>query len=219
LQSGGLGLRHVLWDAWYYRFDVIGGYRFFKLDEGLFINDTVFPTGGIFVPGTFIDTIDVFETENQFHGGEVGMMAEFRRSGFSLELRAKVGLGNNRQRVEIFGETTVNDTISSVVTPGGLLALPTNIGTFSRDEFTVIPQLGLKLGYHFTDNLRATVGYDILHVNNVIRPGDQIDLSINPTQLNGQPLNPNPGGFRPAVTFRETDLWLQGFNAGIEFRH
>ena len=52
-----------------------------------------------------------------------------------------------------------------------------------------------------------------------MRPGDQIDPVINPTQL-PTPAGPGTlvGPARPAFAFHETDLWVHGINFGGEFR-
>jgi hypothetical protein len=103
---------------------------------------------------------------------------------------------------------------------GGFLALPTNIGHFSRDRFSFVPRVGVNFGYQVTQNLRAFVGYTFLYWTDVIRPGEQIDrvlnLSQNPTF--GHPGAALFGPARPEVLFKETDFWAQGINFCIEFR-
>ena len=47
----------------------------------------------------------------------------------------------------------------------------------------------------------------------VLRPGDQIDRTINPTQAAGGVLVGPP---RPAPLFNTTDFWAHGVNAGLE---
>ena len=49
-------------------------------------------------------------------------------------------------------------------------------------------------------------------LTNVLRPGDQINLNIDPNQI--PPLQ-NSGTF-PAFAFNSSDIWLQGINFGIE---
>jgi hypothetical protein len=103
---------------------------------------------------------------------------------------------------------------------GGLLALPTNIGHFSRDRFSVVPEIGVNLGYQLTDHLRAYVGYNFLYWTNVVRPGAQIDRVLDVTLI---PNFPVPGAVptgqnRPMVPFKENDFWAQGINFGLEFR-
>ena len=80
----------------------------------------------------------------------------------------------------------------------------------------------LRLGVNIGDNVRVYVGYEILWLNNVARPGDQIDRNINTTQV-----GPGPGGIVPTLTgpalpvalFRTTDFWAQGLNFGVEVRY
>jgi hypothetical protein len=126
----------------------------------------------------------------------------------------KVGLGNNRQQVRINGSTTTTSAGASVTVPGGLLALPTNIGEYTRNEMAVLPEMNLNLRYDITCNLRATLGYTVIYMDNVVRSGDQIDLGINPSQIGGA----LAGDPRPAFSFVEDDLFVHGVNAGMELR-
>ena len=108
-----------------------------------------------------------------------------------------------------------------MVGPGGFFALSTNSGHFTRDEFAVLPEVNVNLGYQLTSRARACVGYSFLYLSNVVRLGDQIDRNINTTQgppflgagatLQGQPV--------PAPQLRSSDFWAQGFNVGLEFRY
>ena len=97
----------------------------------------------------------------------------------------------------------------------GLLAQSTNSGRFTRDMFSVVPEIGVNVGYQITDNLTAYVGYNFLYWTNVARPGDQIDRTINISQLSGGNL---AGPARPVFTPRATDFWAQGVNFGLAFR-
>jgi hypothetical protein len=49
----------------------------------------------------------------------------------------------------------------------------------------------------------------------MVRPGDQVDLLVNPTQINSGTL---VGAARPQFDFKESDFWLQGVNLGLEYR-
>ena len=81
----------------------------------------------------------------------------------------------------------------------------------------MIPELGLTLGYQMTKRLRATMGYSLVYMGNVVRPGDQVDLNVNPNLL--APENdPFTGALRPQFRFAETDYWVQGLSFGGEFR-
>jgi hypothetical protein len=130
---------------------------------------------------------------------------------------AKVALGANRREVSINGDTVLSfpDGTRNVFT-GGLLALPSNIGTFSSTEFAVVPELGVSVAYQLTDCVRIGCGYTFLYINHVVRPGQEIDLGVNTTQ---PPLgNGLVGPARPAVSFNNTDFWAQGINFIFEVR-
>ena len=218
----GLARRH--WRPDRYRVDLIAGYRAYRLNDSLNVHEdleTFGPVPGkpyIGIPTRFV-VDDVFRSRNEFNGGELGMIAQFYRGRWSLELLAKVGFGNNRQNVSISGHTAITDPQGTTEEyDGGLLALEgTNIGHYARNDFVVIPQLGVELGYQVNCHLRAYVGYNFLYWSNVIRAAEQIDMSVNPTYIPGQE-DPPSGEARPAFAFHDSDFWAQGLNAGLEWR-
>jgi hypothetical protein len=83
----------------------------------------------------------------------------------------------------------------------------------------VVPEFNLNVGRQVTDSLRLFVGYTFLYMSNVVRPGDQIDTTVNTTQL---PDYTGPGTLsgpaRPAFTWRDTGMWVQGINVGAQLR-
>lgn len=197
-----------------YRLDMFAGPRWLSLNEEVAVAEQVI------TPGATFSIVDSFQTRNTFYGGQVGVRGEWQRGQWFVNGMAKVAVGNTRQEVTIAGTTSIAvPGAGPNVQQGGLLALPTNIGHYSRDRFTVIPELGVNVGCQVTPCLRAYAGYSCLYWNRVVRPGDQIDVGINPTQL---PSAAGPGELvgprRPAFAFRETDFWAHGVSAGLEFR-
>lgn len=216
IQSAGFGLRHLLFVDFYkdHRSFLTGGYRFFKLDEDLSIAHRISPDGGIFLPGTFFDSYDNFNTTNQFHGGYVGYLHDIRRGRWSLQTNLQIAMGNMRQIVDIQGQQVIYDGISTTTSEGGLLTKPSNIGRHAFDKFCVIPEIETKLGLQILPGVRATFGYNFTYVSRVVRPGNEVDLVVNPNQSQQQIVGPA----RPEVKYNPTDLWLQGFTTGVEFR-
>ncbi|WP_442482035.1 BBP7 family outer membrane beta-barrel protein [Aeoliella sp. SH292] len=197
------------------RIDVLGGYRYLSLQERLMITEDLTSLSTI-NPGSF-DINDRFETSNEFHGGDVGFIWEWESTRFTLEFLSKLAIGSTRQKVTIDGSTTVSDGNNSFTEQGGLLALRSNIGDYDRNQFSVIPEIGLKAGYKVTPRLRATIGYTLIYWTNVARPGDQIDLDINPNLL--PPIvEPVDGPERPRFIWDDSNLLAHGFNAGLDFR-
>ena len=220
------------------RIDLLTGVRFTRLEESLGIReDLTVDAGdsgssnnaGLPPDGTQFIVNDLFETKNEFIGGELGFLWEVEYRRVSLELLSKLAIGNTRQRARISGTTEVITDPPTVPTPavsqGGLLAQRSNIGTYERDEFSVMPEVGFTLGYRMTPRLKLTAGYTLLYWTNVLRPGDQIDREINGTQIpdfdsDGTPIPPGTltGPLRPEFEFHNTNLWAHGINLGGEYR-
>ena len=67
--------------------------------------------------------------------------------------------------------------------PGGLLAMPTNMGRYQSSQISVLPELTVRFRRPLSRFFTITCGYTALVLNNVVRTGDQIDLAVNPTQF------------------------------------
>jgi hypothetical protein len=202
-----------------HRLDFLAGYRYGRFSESLTSDSTsnyLVAVGGI-PAGTTIRVFDQFSAANDFNGAELGFSSNSRYSNFSLELLGKLALGDMRSIVTIDGATIITPPQggSPVTNRGGLLALPTNIGVHEQNNFAVVPELGLNVGYNFTCRMKATVGYSIVYLSHVARPSDQIDTNVNPTQIPPGTLNGTPS---PQFKFIPGDDWVQGLTAGIDYR-
>lgn len=196
------------------RLDGFVGYRHISLDENLTIGETASVP-----PNTAIAIRDEFDTENQFHGIEFGLHAKRRKGPWGLDCIARLAVGNNRETVRVAGAGVVNTPPAAPLQqPGGLLGQPTNIGKFKNDAFTIIPGVELAVSRCLCPNLRARVGYTVMYVSDVVRPGRQIDFAVD-----GRWLDPNfvppgaPPATRPARRFVESSLWVQALNIGLEY--
>jgi hypothetical protein len=209
-----------------FRFDLLGGFRYLELREDVDILEhvNVLPTadtaafGPVFTPGNQIDLFDGFGTRNHFYGGQIGGRAEWVRGRIFVDVLGKVALGDTDEELDINGNTLVTTAAGARTrTPGGLLALSDNIGSYSRNRFAVVPEAGVNVGYQINCHLRAYVGYTFLYWSDVARPGDQINLGLNSNRA------PTSGTYNPAATparvvaIRDTDFWAQGINFGLEF--
>lgn len=199
--------------------DFFGGLRFLSLKETLEIREDLFD------PTTLenIVVLDSFRTQNRFYGAQVGVRTERQFGAFTLEVIGKLALGSTRQEVIIDGFTQVRLVDGSfLIGRGGLLALDqTNIGKFDRDVFTVVPEITINASYALNANLRVFLGYNFLYWSDVARPGDQIDIVVNPNFVPTLDQNSPPsraGQSRPTLIFTGTQFWAQGLNLGAEWR-
>lgn len=201
-----------------YRVDFIGGYRNYRLDDNISITEnleTLNPHRGM-PAGTTFDVQDTFRVKNEFHGGELGLITTVCRGRWSLELLAKMAIGNNSSIVNITGSTDVDRPGDDPVHyDQGVYALDTNIGRYHRDQFIVIPQFGLEVGYNLTCNLRAYCGYNFIYWAQVYRAAEQIDTNINTSYI--PPADDPQGPLAPAFSFTNSDFWAQGLNLGLEW--
>jgi hypothetical protein len=200
------------------RAEFLIGYRYGKLQDRVIVTEnleSLGQTGGI-IPGTTFDLRDAFETENTFNGVVVGMIATQTMGAWDLEVLGKVALGGVRSTANIAGSTVIDvPDQSPETTQGGLLALPTNIGEHTDDAFGGMTEVGVRLSYEFAPCWRASLGYTCIYWHHVARAGEQIDTTLDLTQL-------PPGEFdeqtRPAFHWVTDGFWAQGLNAGLECR-
>jgi hypothetical protein len=189
---------------------MIVGYRFLRLDDAVGLRAESGADSSALV------TVDQFDSRNEFHGVDVGTQIQFRRGCWSLDLLSKVAIGNTNRRVTIDGVTF---QANQEQTPrGGILAQSTNIGLHESDEFTVVPEVGLSLGYQINPCWKFTCGYTLIYWCNVLRAGDQIDLHLNPELFPPRSAEPEEAGLWPQFPGVASDLWAQGLNLGMEAR-
>ena len=165
-----LNLRSNLWRNCCWRLDVIGGFRYVNLNESLDINENLAEASTMSNPGGAVMVHDSFQTTNNFYGGQVGLDMGFKRGRWSLDILAKIALGDMSESVRIDGATAFPGL--GTVAPGGFLAQPSNMGTFDRNRLAFIPEGGLKLGFQATQHCRLFVGYSYMYLSDVVRPGD-----------------------------------------------
>lgn len=211
-------------------FSLIGGFRMLNLDEDLRITETIQNLsagfGGTSFLGALVDppgsvtTFDNFVAHNWFYGGQIGARADWQRGKLSVGVVAKVALGLTQELVTIEGASTLlNNGVPVQTVPGGVLALPSNIGRYLHNEFAVVPEFGLNIAYQITPAIRARFGYTFLYWSDVARPGAQVDTTLNPGSVPTDASFGTPGPNQPTFAFHQSSFWAQGLNFGLEFRY
>ncbi len=215
--GGEVLIRRKLDDDCCRRIDFLWGYRYARIKESLTIRDeltSIDPQANI-PAGTRVGGFDQFETSNWFHGFDLGFEVNYRRPRSTIGFLGKVALGSMHEDVQIAGSTFVAVPGAAIAeTAGGLLTQPSNIGGYERNEFAVVPEFGVSWKYQLTCRLEASIGYTAIYFSDVARPADQIDLRVDPRQIT----DPAAATPFPAFEFVGSDYWVQGLNAGLEFR-
>ena len=209
------------------RFGWIAGFRYLDLQESLELDDsrTLLAGGGNFngaltAPGDRLMLVDSFKTHNQFWGGQIGAHGETEWGRLVLTGDMRLSLGAMDEIVDVVGYTKyfpVGGT--SVIAPGGLLALPSNTGHRNASDFVLVPELTVGAGYQLTPGVRLSVGYDFLYVSRVVRPGDQVPMVVSASQIPTSPSFAGATSSVPEPVANRSDFWAQGIHAELTIRY
>lgn len=192
-------LRQALKAGDCYRCDFLVGYRYLHLGdrvESFFDSISAAGTAG----GLRLMGEDSVRTRNNFHGADFGLGGTARWNRFTLEMRSTVALGVtaadlDHSRTRSIGVTGIGGLPVSTAVPFLRAA-----GREETSYFAVVPQFGVKVGWHPVDHVRLTVGYDYLYWSRVRRAAEQYNLSAVPRHDTG-------------------DFWAQGLGLGLELRY
>jgi hypothetical protein len=217
--------------------ELIGGFRYFGLDESLRISQSTtavyaalpdplpaqFPgfLGGPVPPINILSIEDRVDTRNEFYGGQIGLRGTLRSGRLSTEATGKLGLGATCQEVKLRGETELTGPAGRVgFVPEGLYTVGANSGKDSRTRISVISEVGLRCGFELTDGLTLHVGGMLLYWGNIARPGDQLNRNLNPQLVpSNLAFGTVTGPAEPARRFESTSYWAGGLNLGVTLRY
>jgi hypothetical protein len=215
-----------------YSVNLFAGFRYLDLDESLTIYQASASAGGFTTPGVTVPAggsillMDRFRTRNQFYGGQLGAEFEVRRGILFADFTPRVGFGPNHQSVNIDGSTTAG---GGAAVPGGLLAVGSTGGPDGRtgnngrdvtNYFALMTELGSKVGIQVTKGMRISVGYNFLYLNNVARPGNQVDTAVNPRLVPASAAFGTLSGPRaPNPTFDREAFWAHGVSFEVSLMY
>ena len=195
------------------RIDSLIGLRYASLEDSLLISQFstyTAPQGGI-LADTTRDLFDRFETSNRFQGLVLGLDYTETLGVISLHARGTLGLGNNRTEVIIDGRTVNTVPGDGTATfDGGLLAQTTNIGTHTRNRFTVMPEVFLGVSARFAYGWEIKAGYQLIYWSDAAQSANQIDRRVS------QFPPETPDGIRaPVVLMDSGGVLIHGLQTGI----
>lgn len=197
--------------------NLLGGYRFVELDESLCItaNSNTFTTttftdnaGNTLVsapPGSSIQTFDQFKGNNSFNGGQLGADFQYLWDRWIFGGFFKCAVGDMHEVVTINGYTIVSPLNGNPVTFNGGNYATFQVGRYSTDRFAIIPEGQVSVGYAFTPCVSGHLGYNLLYLSNVVRPGNQID-------------NTYDGLTHPGVPMASSSYWTQGVTMSVQLK-
>ena len=216
LYGGGLGIQREGEIARNLHWRISSGYRFLRFRDAIGIREDLESTdlGGVIPLGTEFVVNDRFAADSRYHAINLGINVGKSFSRWEIEASANLGLGAMNRRLEITGQTDVTiPAVPTTTTAGGLLAQPTNIGTYRSSRFTAVPEWRLKAQRRLCDFAAIGVSYDLMLIPNVWRASEQIDRTVNDSQIGGGTL---VGSARPAPILASQTLWAQGITLSID---
>ena len=191
------------------------GYQFARISEDLLIDSFTQSSVGAAVQS--IAVTDLFDANNEFHGGHFGFRGDYRCGRFGVEMQARLAFGNMRQTMTVAGSTISTDANGGTSErDSGLLAqASTNGGLHEQDDFSFMNEAGIKLAFYPVEQLKLSIGYSLMYWSSVVRPGGSINTSVDGRLLTA---SPPADATQPAFSFNPTDYVVQGLNFGAEFR-
>jgi hypothetical protein len=240
LLSGGIVLRtdsrlwgtegnlvHPLFWSRDFHLEALAGLRYLDLNENVSILTQ--KIASTTTPVTFLGTRnaspnfdltgDSFQGSNHFLGGQLGLRGDWLFNRLFLRFAGTLALGQTDEVLDVLGRSKLQQKTNVLrTTSGGLYALPSNSGRFHNNDFSIVPELQFKTGVLLTPSIRAMVGYDFLYWTHLLRPGDQIDLHVNPRQVPTDPaFRAGVASSVPSPLAVHSDFWTQGLTFSLEF--
>jgi hypothetical protein len=219
LTSTSILFRDLFWANQFSRVDYLIGYRHTHLYDRLRTDEklTSLDDASGFTAGDAIKRVDQFRAVNQFDGLDLGLKGWWSRTGtLAITGLAKVALGASNNNVIINGFTTDGTGRNATTTQGGVLALPSNIGRRAQQEFGVVSEVGLGLEWKPICYWKFSLGYTWFYWSDVARALNQVDRTIDPSQL--APTNSTVNCGCPAFHLHNTSFWAQGINGGFTYQ-
>ena len=184
--------------------------------------------GAPFGPNFTTAVQDMVRTRNSFYGGQVGLRACLPVWCANLEFKGDVGVGYNQQILSVMGATTLFSpagaapflTPAPVTAGGGIQAVASNSGHFTKNRISTISDFGVCLELPVLEWLSLSVGYDLFVWTQVVRPASQLSRFIDTRQIpTYRAFNPAAATPAPAPMFQDTNFYAQGLTLSLAIQY
>lgn len=176
-----------------------------------------------FLAGNTISSSESFTANNNFVGGQIGLRGKvYMDPHFYVSSELTLALGGNFESLSINGtQTRVSPTTGTTVTPGGLLAMPSNIGTLNQTRFAQVPTGNLLLCFPYGNCLEIKLGGTALCWSRIARIGGSeiSNPQIDATTIPGWPgsgISTSPVAAN--AYFKQSDIWIVGLVLSAELK-
>lgn len=189
------------------------------------IGGSFFPAGGGNFAGAFtgvgpytVGTTDRIRTTNDFYAAQVGFRGDIGFGDAVISITGKFAPGYMRSYIDLQGSSTLQAGGVYSTAAGGVYNLAQDLGRHRRDQFAMLGEGGVNLGYNLLPWFRLQAGYTFMYVNKVLRPTNSLAPGLNPNLI---PTSPTYTGIQQGpVDIRdltaESEFYLHGFNVGLQ---
>lgn len=198
--------------------DALLGLKYVGLSEDfqIALTNHSSPSSSPYPPDYEVATRDRWGTRNRILAVKVGLRGQTgTRHRFTSE--ASLALGPSRQTVEVSGSTRITaSSTEPLLTQGGLFSGPCNIGARHRTALVLVPELKLGFEQSLTPKTALTLRAHATYVSRVVRPGEQVNRTVNLDAVGAGSPTPDPTLADPARRFKTTDYFSYGLSLGLK---
>jgi putative beta barrel porin BBP7 len=205
-------LVHTLYGCEGCRLELLVGGRFLQMRERLDLTavSKLLPEEAV-----LFGVEDHFRAHDAFYGGQLGLRGEYRTGLWFINARGEFAVGADQQIIRAFGDRVFHTPLERTTQDFGLFVQESNAGRHERWRFDVAAEVGINVGCQVTAAIDVFCGYTFLWWRNPVRPGDQVDRTVNPGAIQTGTFS---GVSRPSTQWKEDFFWAQGLSVGAELR-
>ena len=156
-----------------------------------------------------------FQTHNTFLAPQVGGRFDTQFGKLFLSATGKFAPGETHLVSDVAGNPFISGTqVLAGSVPGPLIAFPSNVGQASAWKLGLLTEITLRMRYALSQHVQLTLGYNLIYLNRISCPGDNMPQIVNVTQVPA--LGPQTGKTLPTPNLVFTDYFAHGLISGLE---
>jgi hypothetical protein len=198
--------------------DGLLGYRRIYYEDNLSVRSDVVTLSRPLLPGTRLTSIERIRTENTYDGALVGFDLETACGSWTFAIRPTATIAYLNADVTRNGATFVTlPSRERISFAGGTYMRAEELGTFSTNQWTVIPEVALRATRTICSNVALTFGSSFVYLPQAARAAPQLDLGLDRDRtLPGSTGTPQSRNFVPPVL---KSVFMGTLSAGLEIRY
>jgi hypothetical protein len=200
------------------RVDGVAGYRRVYYEDNMSVRADVVTLARPLLPGTQLTSIEQIRTENTYDGALVGVDLGADCGCWTFAIRPTA-------TIACFNADVIRSAATVVALPsrerigfaGGTYLRAADLGTFSTNRWTVIPELGMRATCAVNQCVGLTFGTSFIYLPHAARAAPQLDIGLDPDRtLRGSVGTPQARNIIPPEL---RSVFLATLSVGVEIRY